>query len=96
MNRKHTKCGQSRSEHLKNYNRIKDILEKTEDVDKQIKLAQLQANKITNEDKAINRANAAKDLKQEHLFDVFFRRAYVLGKVSKQDFREYQLKKLGF
>lgn len=45
--------------------------------------------------KAINRAMAAKELNHEHLFEVFFRRAYELGSVGKQEYREYQLKKLG-
>jgi len=87
--------GQTKSELLKNYQRIKDIINKTDDFDKQIQLARLQANKITNEYKAINRAFAARELKQEHLFEVFFRRAYELGSVGKQEYRQYQLSKLG-
>jgi hypothetical protein len=58
-------------------------------------LARAQAVRITDEHKAINRAIAARDLKQEHIFDVFFFRAYELGTVSKQDYRDYQLEKLG-
>lgn len=87
--------GQTKSEYQKNLKRIEDILKKTDDIEKQISLAQTQANRITDEYKAINRALVAKELKQEHLFDVFFRRAYELGSVGKVEFREYQLSKLG-
>jgi hypothetical protein len=87
--------GQTKSEYQKNFKRIEDILKKTDDIEKQISLAQTQANRITDEYKAINRALVAKELKQEHLFDVFFRRAYELGSVGKVEFREYQLSKLG-
>ena len=65
------------------------------DEEKAIRLARTQAVRITDEWKAINRAMAARDLKQEHIFDVFFFRAYELGTVSKQDYRDYQLEKLG-
>jgi len=87
---------QSKSELLKNFSRIKDIISKSAgDKEKEIKLAETQANRITDENKAINRAIAAKELGHEHLFDVFFRRAYELGVVEKKDYREYQLSKLG-
>jgi hypothetical protein len=65
------------------------------DVDKMISLAKTQANRITNEGKAINRAIAAKKMKHEEIFEVFFQRAYELGSVSKQDYRQYKLEKLG-
>ena len=87
--------GQSRLEYEKNYSRIEDIINKTDDAQKQICLAQTQASKILDEYKAINRAFAAKEMGHEHLFEVFFRRAYELGSVGKQEYREYQLKKLG-
>jgi hypothetical protein len=88
--------GQIKSEYLKNYKRVKDMLIKSpDDVDAQIKLAQKQANAITDEWKAINRAMVAKELGQGHIFEVFFRRAYELGSVNKQDYRDYQLSKLG-
>jgi len=86
--------GQSESEYEKNYKRIRDILSKTDEIDKQLALAKTQANRITDEYKAINRAMVAKELGQEHLFDVFFRRAYELGLVGKQEYREYVLSKL--
>ena len=87
--------GQSRLEYEKNYSRIEDIINKTDDEQKQICLAQTQSSKILDEYKAINRAFAAKEMGHEHLFEVFFRRAYELGSVGKQEYREYQLKKLG-
>lgn len=88
--------GQTKSEYTKNFTRVKDIMTKSDgDEDKAIRLARAQAVRITDEWKAINRAMAARDLKQEHIFDVFFFRAYELGTVSKQDYRDYQLEKLG-
>lgn len=87
--------GQSKSEIQKNFKRIEDIISKSNDQDKQILLAQTQANRITDEFKSINRAMAAKEMGHEHLFEVFFRRAYELGSVGKQEYREYQLTKLG-
>lgn len=38
----------------------------------------------------------AKEMGHDEIFDVFFRRAFELGSVSKQDYRNYQLKQLGF
>ena len=87
--------GQTKTEFQKNFKWIKDIVDKTDDKEKQLKLAQTQANRITDEWKAINRSMAAKEMGHEHLFEVFFERAYQLGSVNKQDFREYQLSKLG-
>jgi len=97
--------GQTKSEFQKNYKRVKDIVDKsTGDVDKASKLAQTQANRITDEWKAINRAMAAKQtpyLKNEEyeiyetIFEAFFQRAYELGSVSKQEYRDYKLEKLG-
>jgi len=87
--------GQSKAEYDKNYKRVGDIVAKSEDLEKQEKLARTQANKIIDEWKAINRAMAAKEMGHEHLFEVFFQRAYELGSVSKQEYREYQMEKLG-
>lgn len=87
--------GQSKAEYNKNYTRLKDIINKTDDIEKQTSLAQVQANRITDEAKSINRAMAAKEMGLNHLFEVFFRRAYELGVVGKQEYREYQLSKLG-
>lgn len=86
---------QTKTEYEKNFTRISGIISKTQDTQKQILLAQNQAQRIYDEYKAINRALAAKEMGHEHLFEVFFRRAYELGSVDKQQYREYQLKKLG-
>jgi len=94
MNEKYN--GQTKSEYLKNYKRVNDMLTKAPgDIEAQIRLAQKQANAITDEWKAINRSMVAKELGQEHIFDVFFRRAYELGSVGKGEYRDYQLSKLG-
>lgn len=88
--------GQPKSELLKNYKRIQDIIDKSNgDKEKAVQLARTQANRISNEWKSINRAMAAKELEQEHIFDVFFQRAYELGAVTKQKYREYKLEKIG-
>ena len=76
------------------FSRIKDILDKTSDSEKQKSLALVQSHRITDEWKAINRAMAAKELGHEHLFEVFFRRAFELGSVPAQDYRDYVLSKL--
>lgn len=88
--------GQSKKEYNKNYTRVRDIIRKSEgDEDKAIKLSKTQANRIKDEDKALNRAMAAKEMGHTHVYEVFFDRAYVLGKVPLEDYREYQLAKLG-
>ena len=93
--------GQTKAEFEKNYKRVKDIVEKSGgDVDKAVVLSKTQANRITDEWKAINRAMAAKqvtnlDEVHEAIFETFFHRAYELGSVSKQEYREYKLEKLG-
>lgn len=90
------KCGQTKREFEKNYTRVKDIFIKSDgDVDKMISLSKTQANRIHDEFKAINRAIAAKELGYEEIFEVFFHRAYELGSVSKQEYRDYKLEKLG-
>lgn len=88
--------GQSKAEFNKNFKRVNDIFAKSlGDVNKAITLSQTQANRISDEFKAINRSMCAKEMGHKHLFDVFFRRAYELGSVGKQEYREYQLSKLG-
>lgn len=89
--------GQSKADFQKNYTRVSEIVKKSDgDRDREIRLAQTQANRITDEHKCINRAMAAKEMGHDHLFDVFFRRSYEIGAVGKQEFREYQLDQLGF
>ena len=88
--------GQTKAEFEKNYKRVKDIVDKSAgDEDKAVVLSKTQANRISDEFKAINRAMAAKSMKEDHIFEVFFQRAYELGSVSKQEYREYKLEKLG-
>jgi hypothetical protein len=88
--------GQTKAEFEKNYKRVKDIVDKSAgDEDKAVALSRTQAGRISDEFKAINRAMAAKSMKEEHIFEVFFQRAYELGSVSKQEYREYKLEKLG-
>jgi Xaa-Pro aminopeptidase len=88
--------GQSKAEYQKNFKRVSDIVQKSAgDKDVAVYLSKQQAYKITDEIKCINRAMAAKEMNQEHIFEVFFQRAYELGSVSKQDYRNYKLEKLG-
>jgi len=88
--------GQTKSEFEKNYKRVKDIVDKSAgDEDKAVALSRTQANRISDEFKALNRAMCAKSMKEDHIFEVFFQRAYELGSVSKQEYREYKLEKLG-
>lgn len=88
--------GQSKTEFNKNFKRVTDIVDKSNgDIEAAVKLAKTQAIRITDEYKSINRAMAAKDMGHEHIFDVFFQRAYELGSVSTQDYREYKLNLLG-
>jgi len=88
--------GQTKSEFDKNFKRVSDIVAKSDgDKEKAIKLAKQQTAKITDEWKAINRAMAAKQAGHEYIFEVFFQRAYELGTVTKQEYREYKLDKLG-
>jgi hypothetical protein len=88
--------GQTKAEFEKNYKRVKDIFEKSGgDLNSIKKNAQLQANRITDEWKALNRSFVAKELGHVEIFEIFFNRAYELGSVNKQDYRSYQLEKLG-
>ncbi len=97
--------GQSKAEFLKNYTRVKDIITKScgnKMVEKE--LARRQARAITDEHKAINRAMAAKEIGNEPIFEVFFRRAYALGSVTgvaggrveniQKEYRDYVISKL--
>lgn len=88
--------GQTKSEFDKNYKRVKDIVDKSNsDTDKEYNLSKTQANRITDENKALNRAMAAKEMGHENIFEVFFQRAYELGSVTKQEYREYKLERIG-
>lgn len=99
--------GQSKAEFLKNYTRVKDIISKAKG-DKKVEeqLAYRQANLITDEIKAINRAMAAKELENDTIFEAFFRKAFELGSVTgeagktigskdvSKEYRDYVISKL--
>lgn len=88
------KYSESKKESKKNYDRVNDIIKKSNgDKEIQIKLSKIQASRITDEVKAINRALVAKEVGNNDIFEIFFYRAYELGSVSKQDYREYRLSK---
>ena len=88
--------GQSKAEFEKNKVRVSDIFIKSDgDVEKAKSLSRTQANRINDEYKALNRSMCAKEMGHIEIFEVFFHRAYELGSVSKQEYREYRLEKLG-
>lgn len=88
--------GQTKAEFDKNFKRVSDIWVKSDgDVDKAVAISKTQANRIHDEFKALNRAMAAKEMGYEEIFEIFFHRAYELGSVSKLEYREYKLEKLG-
>ena len=88
--------GQSKAEFEKNKVRVSDIFIKSDgDVEKAKSLSRTQAMRITDEFKSLNRAMCAKEMGHIEIFEVFFHRAYELGSVSKQEYREYRLEKLG-
>lgn len=88
--------GQTKSEFDKNYKRVNDIVDKSNgDCDKMVSLSRTQAGRIYDEFKALNRSFVAKEMGYIEIFEIFFQRAYELGSVSKQEYREYRLEKLG-
>lgn len=88
--------GQSKSEFDKNYKRVGDIIERANgDTEKEKSLSRTQAGRITDEFKSLNRAMCAKEMGHEEIFEIFFQRAYELGSVSKQEYRQYRLETLG-
>ena len=88
--------GQSKAEFEKNKVRVSDIWIKSgADIEKAKSLSMTQANRITDEWKALNRSFAAREMGYEEIFEIFFHRAYELGSVSKLEYREYKLDKLG-
>ena len=88
--------GQSKTEFEKNKVRVNDIWTKSDgDIEKAKSLSRTQAMRITDEFKAINRSICAKEMGHTEIFEAFFHRAYELGSVSKQEYREYRLEKLG-
>jgi len=88
--------GQSKAEFEKNKVRVSDIFIKSDgDVEKAKSLSRTQAMRISDEFKALNRAICAKEMGHIEIFEIFFQRAYELGSVSKQEYREYRLETLG-
>lgn len=88
--------GQTKSEFDKNYKRVNDIVDKSNgDCDKMVSLSRTQAGRIHDEFKALNRSFVAKEMGYIEIFEIFFQRAYELGSVTKQEYREYRLEKLG-
>ena len=87
--------GWIKKEYEKNFERVQDIIIKSAgDKEKEKSLSRVQANRMTDEYKAINRAFAAKSIGNEDIFEIFFRRAFELGSVGKQEYRDYVLSKL--
>ena len=88
--------GQSKAEFEKNKVRVSDIFIKSDgDVERAKSLSRTQAMRIGDEFKALNRAMCAKEMGHIEIFEIFFQRAYELGSVSKQEYREYRLETLG-
>lgn len=86
---------QSKAEFVKNEKRIKDLVAKCGgDKQKEINKAFQMANSIDTPEKAYNRGFVAKELGYEHIFDVFYQRAYELGSVSVAEHRDYQIDKI--
>jgi hypothetical protein len=88
--------GQSKAEFEKNKVRVSDIFIKSDgDVEKAKSLSRTQAELIYNQVELINICLVSKEMGHIEIFEVFFHRAYELGSVSKQEYREYRLEKLG-
>jgi len=83
---------QNKSENEHNEKRIKKIVADCKgDKDKEIKKATTMANKITTPEKAYDRAYTARQLGYEHLFEVFYQRAYALGSVTIAEHRDHMI-----
>jgi len=86
---------QSKSEFAKNKKRIEDLVSKCEgDRDKEVRKAQTMANTIDTPEKAYNRGHVAREMGYEHIFEVFYQRAYELGSVTVAEHREHEIDKL--
>ncbi len=105
MSNKFTPQPQSEADFQMNYTRMQTLKEKCGgNKEEEIKKATRDAAKIKSPEKAYNRGFVAKELGMEHVFEVFFQRAYeiasynedkemVLG-VSVAEHREHMLKKI--
>ena len=82
-------------EYDKNYMRVNDIMKKANgDIEKAKKLAQTQADRISVDNKAISRYRVAKHEGFDEIAEVFMHRAYTLGEVDTQTYREWQIDNL--
>ena len=104
MNYDFEKQYQTPAEFQKNEMRIKDLIAACEgDKEKEIAKAKRDANKIKTPEKAYNRGFVAKEMGYDHIFDVFFERAYEIRGVNKYgekvgvgiaEHREHKLEKV--
>lgn len=86
---------QSRAEFVKNEKRIKDLVAKCDgDKQKEINKAFEMAAKITTPEKAYNRGHVAREMGYEHIFEVFYQKAYELGSVTVAEHRDHQIEKI--
>ena len=82
-------------EYTKNYDRVHDIMKKADgDIEKAIKLATTQANRISVDNKAISRYRVAKFEGFEDIADVFMERALSLNQVDTKTARNYKIEQL--
>jgi hypothetical protein len=83
---------QTKKEFTKNEKRIKDIIAKCGgDKEKEISKAKTMANSIDTPEKAYNRGHVAKELGYEHIFEVFYNRAFELGSVTVAEHRDHMI-----
>lgn len=86
---------QTRKEFVKNEKRIRDLVAKCAgDKNQEISKARTMANSIDTPEKAYNRGHVARELGYEHIFDVFYSRAFELGSVTKAEHRDYQIEQI--
>jgi hypothetical protein len=80
----------------KDRTRIEDIVSKSNgDSDKESQLATTMCKLITTESKALGRYLVAKEMKMNHLADIFLDRAKELGATGAQEWRKYVIEGLG-
>jgi hypothetical protein len=86
---------QSRAEFVKNEKRIKDLVAKCNgDREAEIRKSITMANSIDTPEKAYNRGHVAREMGYEHIFEVFYQRAYELGSVTVAEHRDHQIEKI--
>ncbi len=82
-------------EYDKNYMRVHDIMRKAgDDIEKAKSLAQTQADRISVDNKALSRYRVAEQEGFTEISEVFIHRAYSLGQVDTQTYREWQIDNL--